>query len=284
MTMKRKNIVVTGGTDGIGKVTAMALAQAGARVTIMGRNASKCAAVVRELEVLGNGTGADHVVCDLSSMRSIEEAAEVLKGRMNSLDVLVNNAGAMFQQRSLSADGMEMTFALNHMGYFALTTRLIDLLRAAPQGRIVNVASAAHLGARLNLEDLQNDKRYSGWIAYGQSKLANVYFTYELARRLQGSGVTANCLHPGFVDSAFGNNNGGWLRVAIGLAKRTMAISQTDGAKTSIHLAGAPEVAKANGKYFDKCAEVKSSAISYDVDMAKGLWKRSEELSSLTFK
>ena len=284
MTMQGKCVVVTGGTDGIGKVTAIELAKLGAKITLIGRNAEKCAGVVRELDGVGRGTGADYVECDLSSMKSIEVAAQLLKGRLSSIDVLINNAGAMFQKRCLSADGTEMTFALNHMGYFALTARLIDVLRAAPHGRIVSVASAAHLGARLNLDDLQNEKKYSGWSAYGQSKLANVYFTYELARRLQGSTVTANCLHPGFVASAFGNNNGGWLRFAIELAKRTMAISQSDGAMTSIHLATSPDVAQANGKYFDKCAEAKSSAISHDVDVAKGLWKRSEELSGLTFK
>jgi NAD(P)-dependent dehydrogenase (short-subunit alcohol dehydrogenase family) len=156
----------------------------------------------------------------------------------------------------------------------------MDLLKAAGSARIVNVASAAHLGAKLNIDDLQNEKRYSGWTAYGQSKLANVYFTYELARRLEGSTVTVNCLHPGFVASRFGDNNGGLIKLMIGLAKSVAAISEDEGAKTSIHVASSPEVAGVSGKYFDKCKTVTSSPVSYDEDVARALWQASERLAA----
>jgi NAD(P)-dependent dehydrogenase (short-subunit alcohol dehydrogenase family) len=278
MTLAGKDIVVTGATDGIGKVTARELAKMGATVTIVGRNAAKGEAVVREMREKLGYDRVSFVAGDLSTRRGVKAAAAGIRGRLKKLDVLLNNAGAMFQRRELTEDGIEKTFALNHMGYFWLTDALLDLVKAAPGGRIVSVASAAHQGAKLNLEDLQNEKRYSGWVAYGQSKLANIYFTYELARRLEGTGVTANCLHPGFVASRFGDNNGGWLKFAIGLAKSFAAISEDDGAKTSVYLASSPEVASVNGKYFDKSKAVSSSPVSYDETVARELWRLSERL------
>lgn len=284
MTLKGKQVVVTGGTDGIGKVTARELARLGATVTIIGRNAAKGDSVVRELRGLCKSEDIHFIQADLSLRKGVNQVAAQLKERMKQLDVLVNNAGAMFQKRGVTADGIEQTLALNHLGYFSLTALLMDLLRAAGSARIVSVASAAHVGAKLDMQDLQNEKQYSGFRVYGQSKLANIYFTYELARRLEGSKITANCLHPGFVASAFGDNNGGWVKLLIGLAKSIAAISEDNGAKTSIYLASSPDVAKVNGKYFDKCKAVNSSPVSYDVDQAKYLWERSESLCSLTFK
>jgi NAD(P)-dependent dehydrogenase (short-subunit alcohol dehydrogenase family) len=278
MTLAGKDIVVTGATDGIGKVTARELAKLGATVTIVGRNTAKGEAVVREMREKLGYDRVSFVAGDLSTRRGVKAAAVGIKGRMKKLDVLLNNAGAMFQRRELTEDGIEKTFALNHMGYFWLTAELLDLVKAAPAGRVVSVASAAHQGAKLDLEDLQNAKRYSGWFAYGQSKLANIYFTYELAKRLHGASVTANCLHPGFVASRFGDNNGGWLKFAIGVAKSFAAISEDEGAKTSVYLASSPEVAGVNGKYFDKCKAVQSSAVSYDENVARELWRLSERL------
>jgi retinol dehydrogenase 12 len=228
MQLTNKEIVVTGGTDGIGKV-----------------------------------------------------AAAALNEKLRRIDVLLNNAGAFFQKREINEDGVERTFALNHLNYFSLTHLLLDRLKSAPSARIVNVASGAHLGAKLDFADLQNAKTYSGWRAYQQSKLANVYFTYELARRLEGSKLTANCLHPGFVATRFGNNNGGLMRATFGLAKSLFAKTETDGAKTSIFLAGAPEMAGVNGKYFDNCKAVRSSAVSYDEDVARQLWSASEKMTGL---
>lgn len=279
MTLAGKDIVVTGATDGIGKVTARELAKLGATVTIVGRNAAKGEAVVREMREKLGYDRVSFVAGDLSTRRGVKAAADGIKGRIKKLDVLVNNAGAMFQKRELTEDGIEKTFALNHMGYFWLTASLLDLVKAVPAGRIVTVASAAHQGAKLDLEDLQNEKRYSGWVAYGQSKLANIYFNYELARRLQGTGVTANCLHPGFVASRFGDNNGGVVKLVIGLAKSVAAISEDNGAKTSVYLASSPEVEGISGKYFDKCKAVRSSAVSYDENVGRELWRLSERLS-----
>jgi NAD(P)-dependent dehydrogenase (short-subunit alcohol dehydrogenase family) len=162
-----------------------------------------------------------------------------------------------------------------------MTHLVMDLLKLSPSARIVNVASGAHLGAKLDFGDLQNAKAYSGWRAYQQSKLANIYFTYELARRLDGSKVTANCLHPGFVATRFGNNNTGMMRAVFGIAKSLLAKSETDGAKTSIHLAGSPDVAGVNGKYFDNCKAVRSSAVSYDEAAARELWRVSETMTGV---
>lgn len=276
-----KEIVVTGATDGIGKVTARELAKMGASVTIVGRDAAKGETVVRELCQAAGHDRVGFVSGDLATQKGVRAAASAIKGRLKKLDVLVNNAGAMFQRRELTEDGIERTFALNHLGYFLLTHELLDLLKASAPARIVTVASAAHQGAKLDMNDLQNAKNYSGLRAYAQSKLANIYFTYELARRLQGTNVTANCLHPGFVASRFGNNTGGIFRLMIGWAKLVAAISEDNGAKTSVYLASSPEVQGVSGKYFDKCAAVPSSAVSNDVDIARALWRESERLTRI---
>jgi len=284
MTMKDKIVVVTGGTDGIGKVTARELAALGAHVTIIGRNAAKGDTVLRELRAQTGNEHVDFLLADLSTRRGVLQAGSALNERFGHIDVLVNNAGAIFQTRQLSADGIEMTLALNHLGYFHLTSQVIGLLKEADQGRVVNVASAAHVGAKLDLSDLQVEHNYSGWTAYSRSKLANIHFTHELARRLEGTRVTANCLHPGFVASSFGNNNGGFFGFVFGLAKRVGAIPESEGAKTSLHLAMAPELKLVNGKYFDKCKEVRSSPASYDEAVERELWERSEVLCGSPFK
>ena len=281
MTVQGKTIVITGATDGIGKVAARELAKMGANVTIVGRNAAKGEAVVRELQQAAGHDRVAFLQGDMESQNSIRSAASSLKGRHQHIDVLLNNAGAMFQKRELTADGIERTFALNHLGYFLFTAELLDLVKAAPAGRIVSVASAAHQGAKLDLEDLQNEKAYSGWRAYSQSKLANIYFTYELARRLSGSRATANCLHPGFVASRFGNNNSGFFRLMIGWAKMVAAIGEDDGAKTSVYLASSPDIVGTTGKYFDKSKPVSSSPVSYDERVAGELWRLSERMTGL---
>ncbi len=281
MQLANKEIVITGGTDGIGKVAAAALAKAGASITIVGRDGAKGEAVVRELKAHGGHDKVGFVLGDLAAQKSLRAAAAELNKRLKRIDMLLNNAGAFFQRRELGEDGIERTFALNHLGYFLLTNLLMDRLNGSPSARIVNVASAAHVGATLDLADLQNEKAYSGWRAYQQSKLANIYFTYELARRLDGSKVTANCLHPGFVATRFGNNNTGIFRAMFGVAKSLFAKSETDGAKTSIYLSGSPEVAGISGKYFDDCKPVRSSPVSYDEDTARELWRISEKMTGL---
>ncbi len=281
MTLRGKDFVVTGATDGIGKVTARELAKMGASVTIVGRNAAKGEAVVRELRQAAGHDRVGFVAGDLATQKGVRAAAAAIKGRLKKLDVLVNNAGAMFLKRELTEDGIERTFALNHLGYFLFTHELLDLLKASAPARVVTVASAAHQGQKLDLGDLQGAKSYSGYKAYGQSKLANIYFTYELAHRLQGSNVTVNCLHPGFVASQFGNNTSGIFKLMIGWAKLVAAISEDDGAKTSVYLASSPAVQGVSGKYFDKCAAVSSSAVSNDADIARALWRESERLTGI---
>lgn len=279
MTLKGREIVVTGATDGIGKVTARELAMLGANVTLISRNAAKGERVVKELRAAAGHDGVHFIQADLMTLKGMRGAAEALKGRLSRLDVLVNNAGAIFQRRETTADGFEKTFALNHLGYFVLTRAVLDLLKAAGEARIVNVASQAHVGAKLDFDDLQGAKSYSAWSAYRRSKLANIYFTYELARRLKGSSVTVNCLHPGFVASRFGDETSGFFRMLFGFAKSLVAISEEDGAKTSIYCASSPDVTGKSGLYFDRCAPVKSSSASYDEAAARELWRVSEQLA-----
>jgi NAD(P)-dependent dehydrogenase (short-subunit alcohol dehydrogenase family) len=282
MRLEGKEIVITGATDGIGKVTARELAKMGASVTIVARNATKAQTVIKELRTAAGHDRIGFVRADMSSQKSIRGAAETIKGRLKRLDVLINNAGAMFSKRELTEDGIERTLALNHLGYFLFTNLLLDLLKASAPSRIVNVASAAHVGAKVDIADLQGAKSYSGWRAYQQSKLENLYFTYELARRLAGTNVTVNALHPGFVASRFGNNNGGFARALFGVAKTFFAISEVNGARTSVYLASSPDVEGLTGKYFDSRKEVRSSAASYDEQKARELWRASEKLVGLS--
>lgn len=282
--MDGKVCVVTGATDGIGRITAEALAEKGAEVVLVGRNAAKGAAVT---EAIRRSTGSERVrfeQADLSSQAEIRALAGRLAERPGAIDVLINNVGAMFTRRQESVDGIEMTFALNHLGYFLLTGLLLDRVQASGAGRIVNVSSQAHRGAEIDLDDPQGKKNYSGWRAYQQSKLANILFTYRLAALLAETPVTANCLHPGFVASKFGHNNRGFLTVALKVAQKFFAISETDGARTSIHLATSPDVAGITGRYFDHCRETESSSASRDETVGERLWELSETLTDHRYR
>jgi retinol dehydrogenase 12 len=274
-----KIILVTGATEGIGRVTAERLAGMGARLTILSRNPAKIAQTAAEIRQ-STGAEVDTIVADLSVQAQVRAAAQEFLANHDRLDVLINNAGAVFTSRKVSQDGYEMTFALNHLGYFLLTLQLLDKLKASAPARIVNVSSDAHQGASLDFSDLQAEKSYSAFGAYGRSKLANIYFTYELARRLEGSGVTVNCLHPGFVATNFGRSNGGIFQPIFRLAQ-LFALSQEQGAQTSIYLASSPEVAGVSGKYFDRKKAVASSRISYDRPAAERLWAASLEMTGL---
>jgi retinol dehydrogenase 12 len=276
--MSGKTCLVTGATGGIGLVTAQALARAGAEVVIIGRSPEKTAEVARQMQARGGKV--EYLLGDLSAQAEVRRLAAEFRQGHNRLDVLVNNAGAFFMKHQVSQDGFEMTFALNHLAYFLLTNLLLDLLTTSAPSRIVNVSSGAHVGGRINLENIQNPRTYSGWAAYSQSKLANIYFTYELARRLQGSGVTVNALHPGFVATNFGRSNGGLFNPLFRLFQ-IGAISPEEGAKTSIYLATSPEVEGVTGKYFDKCKPISSSPVSYDQDMARDLWDLSTQLTHI---
>ena len=279
MTTPVKTILVTGGTDGIGRETVRALAGQGAAVTIVARNRAKADALIAELKRETPGAALRFVPCDLSSQASIRAAAAEILATHPRIDVLVNNAGGMFMKRELTVDGHEMTFALNHLAYAQLTELLLERIKASAPARIVSVSSRVHTSGALDFDDLMGAKRYSGIGAYGNSKLANVCFTYALARRLKGTGVTANCLHPGFVASQFGHNNGGLISVAVGLMQRFGgAISETDGARTSIYLATSPEVEGNSGGYYVLCKQIPSSPASQDVAVQEKLWTVTEGL------
>jgi len=276
-SIKGKTVLVTGGTNGLGLVTARELARMGAQVTIISRNAEKCAAVAEAIQA-ETGNPVDFIVADLATLAGIRQAAASFKQRHTQLHVLVNNAGAMFARRQLTSDGFEMTFALNHLNYFLLTNLLLDVLKASAPARIVNVSSGAHLGASLDFDNLQGENHFAGMQAYGQSKLANVLFTYELAHRLEGTGVTVNALHPGFIATGFARNNGVFYN--IGMKIIGLFIRKPDqGAQTSIYLASSPEVEGLSGKYFVDCKAVDSSPRSYDQALAEKLWQVSLELT-----
>ncbi len=274
--MDGKTCLVTGATSGVGLKTAEGLAASGARVVIVARNEQRVSALAAKL---GPETGSH--VADLSNQDDVRRLAGEVQERYDRIDVLINNAGAFYQRRQESAGGVEMTFALNHLAPFMLTNLLLDYLKAGAPTRIVTVASIAHKGQKLDFDDLEGKRKYGSWKAYGRSKLANILFTYELARRLEGTGVTANCLHPGFVASKFGHNNGGLVKGVIGLGQRLFAISEEKGALTSLHLASSAEVEGVSGKYFAKSKPIASSAASHDEDAQARLWQISAEMVGL---
>jgi NAD(P)-dependent dehydrogenase (short-subunit alcohol dehydrogenase family) len=272
--MSGKVCLVTGATAGIGFATAVGLARQGATVVGVGRNRDKCQAVAARIrQETGNPT-VEFMQADLSARAEVRRLAQEFQRSHPRLDVLVNNVGAFFMSRRLSVDGIEMTWALNYLGVYLLTELLLDTLKAsAPreaslehngrESRVVNVSSAMHTSAQLNFDDLQGQRKYSGMKAYGQSKLAMVMYTYDLARRLAGTGVTVNALHPGFVASDMYRSSGGFIKL-LGPVIKLMAVSPEAGAETSIFVAGSPEVEGVTGKYFVKKQAVASSPASYD--------------------
>lgn len=280
--MKGKVFLVTGANAGIGKATAVGLAKTGARVVMVCRNQDKGEAARAEIVAESGNKDVDLLIADLSAQRSIRQLAQDFNAKYERLDVLVNNAGGVFSSRMVTEDGLEYTFAFNHLGYFLLTHLLLDKIKASAPARIVNVSSGAQANGRINFDDLQGEQNYSGFSAYSQSKLANVLFTYELARQLDGSGVTANVLHPGVVRTNFGRDMMSFpFKVVIRLLAPFMA-SPEKGARTPIYLATSPEVAGVTGKYFVNEKEKKSSPISYDTAVAQRLWRVSEELTGLS--
>lgn len=276
--MQGKVCMVTGASAGMGKEAALELARMGATVVIVCRNKERGQIAQAEIQARSNNQKVDLILADLASQSSIREAAQQFKDKYQQLHVLVNNAGATFGKRRLNEDGLEMTFAVNHLAYFLLTNLLLDVIKTSAPARIINVSSDAHAWGYLNFDDLQNERGYGGLKVYGQSKLANVLFTYELARRLQGSGVTVNCLHPGAVASNFGQQDAGLLGVGLKIV-RPFLISPERGARTAVYLATSPEVEGVTGKYFVNCKEHKSARASYDEITQKRLWEVSEQLT-----
>jgi NAD(P)-dependent dehydrogenase (short-subunit alcohol dehydrogenase family) len=276
--MDGKVVVITGGTSGIGQVAAVALAGQGARIILIARDRSRAAGALAEINRAGPALAHRWVHADLASISETRKvAAEIIAGEPR-IDVLINNAGALFNRRQLSLDGLEMTFAVNHMAYFVLTEGLMPALTNSGSARVVNTASGAHRGATLDFDDLQSERSYSGFQVYGRSKLCNILYTRELARRLAGSGVTANCLHPGFVATRFGANSGGMLQALMPVAKLG-AISPQKGAETIVYLASSPEVAATTGLYFYQCKPDTPSPAAQDDAAAARLWAESERLA-----
>ena len=276
--MKGKTCIITGATSGIGLEAAARLGALGARLVLVGRNRDKGEAALTQVRARVPGIAAEMHYADLSRHDEILRLADALLATAARIDVLLNNAGAIFARREITFDGLERSFALNHMGYFRLTALLRPKLIASAPSRIVNVASEAHRGAQLDFDDLQCAKGFSGWKAYQRSKLANILFTCELSRRLMGTGVTTNCLHPGFVATGFGDNNGGLWRVFIAIAKRVSAIPVERGAETPVYVASSPELDGVSGKYFAKCRERTPDAPAQDDRAAARLWEQSERL------
>lgn len=278
-TMNGKICMITGSTSGIGKETARVVAGRGATVIVVGRNADRTAATAEEIKRSTGNSAVEFLVGQLSTSQGVRDLAGQFQTRYPRLDVLVNNAGAMFAARQENGEGVEMTFALNHLAYFHLTNLLVGSLKAAPGARVVNVASDAHRMVRgLNFADLQGRRSYRGFRAYSQSKLANILFTYELARRLSGDRINVNALHPGFVATNFFEGNGAsGMLMRIGAA--LFAIPTEKGARTSVYLASSPDVEGQSGSYFERERPVKSSRASYDEEAARRLWQISEELT-----
>jgi len=276
--MNGKTVVITGATSGIGNVAAETLAKMGARIVVVARDRSRGNATVARLSSIAPGVAHSLYFADFLHLSEVKRVAAEIAHREPPIDVLINNAGALFSTRQTTGDGLERTFALNHMAYFVLTEGLRGRLLAAGDARIINTASEAHRNATLDFDDLQSTKGYGGRKAYGRSKLCNILFTRELARRLRGTGVTANCLHPGFVATRFGDQSGGLISSLIGLAK-FFAIAPEKGAETIVYLTTSREVAEITGQYFYKCHLTTPARSAQDDRSALVLWQRSAALA-----
>jgi retinol dehydrogenase-14 len=274
-------MLVTGGTGGIGKATAHGLAAMGAHVAITGRDPDRAAAAAAEIRAVTGGT-VEVFVADLSSQEQVRDLAQQVLSRLPSIDVLVNNVGGFWATRHVTADGLERTFALNHLAPFLLTNLLLDRLHGGVAGRVVTVSSNAQSLGRIDFDDLQGERSYSGARAYNQSKLANVLFTYELARRLDGSSVTANALHPGVVRTSFGAEDPAGVQRFLVPFMRPFMKSPARGAATSIYVASAPELQQVSGRFFADGKEKRSAERSYDTAVAERLWRVSSDLVGLS--
>lgn len=278
--MQGKTVVITGATSGIGAVTATTLARQGARIVFIARDRERGEQLLQKLRAIAPGPG--HVLhcADLSLIAEMKRVGQGIADAENRIDVLINNAGAVFTTRQETSEGHEKTFATNHMAYFVLTALLLERLKATPRSRIVSTASDAYKAARLDFSDLQSRRGYGAFGMYGRSKLMNVLFTRLLARRLAGTGVSANCHHPGFVATRFGDSGSGFMNFLLQSSKR-FALTPEQGAQTMLYLAASPEIADVTGTYFNKCKPAKLMRQARNDADAQRLWDSSAELSGV---
>jgi NAD(P)-dependent dehydrogenase (short-subunit alcohol dehydrogenase family) len=274
-----KVCLVTGATSGIGEATAKALAARGAQVILVGRNQLKADKTVQQIQSETGSNSVQYLLADFADLQQIHDLVSSFKSQYSRLDVLINNAGAYFNSRRQTAYGVEMTFLVNHLAPFLLTNLLLDMIKASPAARIINVSSDAHQYGSMDFADLEYKRRYFGMKAYARSKLANIMFTYELARRLEGSAVTVNALHPGHIATDIWRTNFSLIGPLLKWIMGFFAITPEEGAKTSIYLASSPEVEGLTGQYYVKREVVQSSPMSYDQNLARQLWRVSEQLS-----
>ena len=283
--MHGKVVLITGATNGIGKAAAVEIARMGATTVIVGRDADKTAQVLSEIQQISGNQDIHSLLADLSLMAQVRDLAAAFNAQYERLDVLLNNAGAHFDKPSLTSEGLELTFALNHLSYFLLTNLLLERLKASAPSRVVNVASDAHQGASIDFDDLAFEHRSAGPVGsalYGQSKLANILFTRELARRLEGSGVTANALHPGVVATGLLRNTGGIAGFLGNKLGPLFFRSPEQGAETLVYLTTSPEVASMSGLYFVDCKPQSPSAAAQNTADAQRLWAISADMTGLT--
>jgi NAD(P)-dependent dehydrogenase (short-subunit alcohol dehydrogenase family) len=277
-SVRGKRVLITGATNGIGLAGAAGLASLGADLAIVARSEARAAEAVAAIEAAGEGRPVDVLMADLSSQRSVRALAAEALERYPRIDVLINNAGAIYTKRELTEEGVELTWAVNHLAPFLLTNLLLDRLKASAPARVITTTSDAHRGARtLPFDDFTSEKRYGGVRRYGETKLANILFTAELARRLSGTGVTANCYHPGFVRTGWNRNNGIVMRVGMAVGGRLLGRSPAKGADTMVWLADSADVADETGGYFFDRKRRLPTPIAQDMDVAAALWEASEE-------
>ena len=285
--MQGKRVLITGATNGIGKAAALELVKMGAEVIIVGRDEIKTRKVLHDLTSLSGNSNLDLLLADLSSFDDVKRIATEFQSRHDRLDVLLNNAGAAFSDVQVSVDGYEMTFALNHFSYYLLANLLLDALKTSAneqgEARIINVSSNAHFSARtgIRLDNLRDSVGSAGFRTYSESKLANVLFTYELARRLEGSGIAVNALHPGFVNTGFGHNMKGIMGAAVKVLQKLIARTPVKGAETLVYLASSEDVAGVTGKYWKDKMQERSSEISYDREHQRRLWEFSASITGV---
>jgi retinol dehydrogenase-14 len=279
MTQENKTILITGGTNGIGRAAAIQLAALGHTLVIVGRNREKCIATTETIRQQTGGK-VSWLMADLTSQSQVRRLAEEFKQRFQRLDVLINNAGAVYIRRTETVDGLEMSWAINYFQAFLLTHLLLDLLKASAPARIINLSSVYHWAARFNLNNLQEAGAYIGWNVYARTKLASLAFTYELARKLAGSGVTANAIHPGLVKTGIGKTSGRLLRWVF-RAVDLFSVSPEKGAEGVVNLAVSPALEAVSGQYFSGTKIARSSPASYNRDVARQLWNISEELTGV---